>query len=204
MIRINLVGEARRPVAARSGGSGGGAGESRAADLALVAVAVLGILVALGHFLLLRHQVNTKKEQVAEAQVEVDRLAPIIKEVEAFKEKKARLETKVQVITDLKANQQGPVQIMDRVSAALPQLTWLTRMEVNQSNLRLTGQAYNTNAIAAFIENLDRVAELQEPVLRDTAKRNEIYNFVIECQYLSPAVLQRQKALETKPGGENG
>ena len=204
MIRINLVGEARRPVAARSGGSGGAAGESRVADLALVVVAVLGILVALGHFLLLRHQVNTKKEEVAVAQVEVDRLAPIIKEVEAFKEKKLRLENKVQVITDLKANQQGPVQIMDRVSAALPQLTWLTRMEVNQSNLRLTGQAYNTNAIAAFIENLDRVAELQEPVLRDTAKRNDIYNFVIECQYLSPAVLQRQQALEAKPGGENG
>jgi len=200
MIRINLVGEARRPVAARSGGAPRGEGEDRTADMVMVIVAVLGILVALGHYLVLRHQVNEKKEQVAEAQIEVDRLEPIIKEVEAFKMKKARLENKVQVITDLKANQQGPVEVMDKVSAALPQLTWLTRMEVNQNNIRLTGQAFNTNAIAQFIENLDRVPEFKEPVLKDTAQRSGGYNFVIECQYLTPAVLRRQEALTQGTG----
>ena len=200
MIRINLVGEARKPVAARSGGAPRGDGESRSADKAMLVFALLGILAALGHFLLLRHQVNAKKEQVAEAQVEVDRLAPIIKEVEAFKQKKARLQNKVQVITDLKANQQGPVQIMDKVSSALPQLTWLTRMEVNPGDLRLTGQAFNTNAIAQLIENLDRVPEFLEPVLRDTTQRNQLYSFVIECKYLSPAVLRRQHELATGTG----
>ncbi|MDH3404012.1 MAG: PilN domain-containing protein [Acidobacteriota bacterium] len=196
MIRINLVGEARRPVALRAGGPArgraGGDGESRAGDIALAVVALLGVMVAGGHYLWLRHQVQEKKDQVAEAQVEVDALAPIIREVEAFKEKKARLENKVQVISDLKANQQGPVQVMDRVSAALPQLTWLTRMEVSATRLRLSGEAFNTNAIAAFLENLDRVPEFQEPYLRDTTKRDQRYTFVIECQYLSPAVLRRQ------------
>ena len=199
MIRINLVGEARKPVAARSGAPRG-EGESRTDDLAMLVVALLGVLIALGHFLVLRHQVNQKTAEVAEAQEEVDRLEPIIKEVEAFKQKKARLETKVEVISDLKANQQGPVQVMDRVSDALPQLTWLTRMEVNQNNLRLTGQAFNTNAIAQLIENLDRVPEFQEPVLRDTTQRSDVYSFVIECQYLSPAVLRRQQALSAGAG----
>ncbi len=197
MIRINLVGEARKPVAVRtSGPSFGGDGESRAADWALLAVAVLGLLVVLGHFLMLRHQINQKKEEVAEAQVEVDRLEPIIREVEAFKAKKRRLENKVQVISDLKANQEGPVSVMDKVSRALPQLTWLTRMEVRTTSLRLTGQAYNTNAIASFIENLDRVPEFKEPRLRDTTQRGEVYTFVIECQYLTPAVLRRQALQE--------
>jgi Tfp pilus assembly protein PilN len=91
--------------------------------LALLAFCVFGVLVALGHFLVLRHQIQVKEAEVAEAQVEVDRLAPIIAEVEAFKRKKAELENKVQVISDLKANQQGPVQVMDKVSKALPQLT---------------------------------------------------------------------------------
>jgi len=200
MIRINLVGEARKPVAVRSGGAPRGEGEARTADLAMLAVAFLGVLVALGHFLMLRHEVNQKVAEVAEAQVEVDRLEPIIKEVEAFKEKKARLQNKVEVISDLKANQQGPVQVMDRVSEALPQLTWLTKMEVNQNNLRLTGQAFNTNAIAQLIENLDRVPEFQEPVLRDTTQRGQLYSFVIECQYLSPAVLRRQKELTEGAG----
>jgi len=200
MIRVNLVGEARKPVTARAGGSGRAEGETRSADLMMLAVAVVGSLLALGHFLVLRHQLNEKKDQVAEAQLEVDRLEPIIKEVEAFKQKKARLQNKVAVISDLKANQQGPVQVMDRVSDALPQLTWLTKMEVNQNNLRLTGQAFNTNAIAQLIENLDRVPEFLEPVLRDTTQRNRLYSFVIECQYLSPAVLRRQQELAAGSG----
>ena len=203
MIRVNLVGEARRPVAARAAGVGIGAGEGekRPADLALLIVGLLGIVIGLSHFLLLRHQVNKKKEQVAVAQVEVDRLAPIIREVEAFKAKRDRLENKVEVISDLKANQQGPVQVMDRVSAALPQLTWLTQMQVNQNNLRLTGEAFNTNAIASLIENLDRVPEFLEPVLKDTQLRSGRYTFVIECQYLSPAVLRRQEELASTSGG---
>jgi Tfp pilus assembly protein PilN len=203
MIRINLVGEARRPVATRAPGGArpGGSGESRAGDVALVVVGTIGLLVALGHYLLLRHQIQEMKDEVATAQIEVDRLAPIIAEVEAFKKKKAELENKVQVINDLKANQQGPVQVMDKVSNALPQLTWLTRMEVNQNNLRLSGQAFNTNAIAAFIENLDRVAEFKEPVLRDTTQRDQRYSFVIECQYLTPAVLRRLENVTAGSGG---
>lgn len=203
MIRINLVGEARRPVATRAAGSArpGGSGESRAGDIGLVVVGTIGLLAALGHYLLLRHQIQEKKDEVAAAQVEVDRLAPIIAEVEAFKKKKAELENKVQVINDLKANQQGPVQIMDKVSNALPQLTWLTRMEVNQNSLRLSGQAFNTNAIAAFIENLDRVPEFKEPVLRDTTQRDQRYSFVIECQYLTPAVLRRMENVTAGSGG---
>lgn len=204
MIRINLVGEARRPVTARVAGGGrlaGGDGESRVGDLALLIVGLLGLAIAFSHFLWLRHLVNDKIEQVAVAQIEVDRLEPIIREVEAFKRKKERLENKVQVISDLRANQQGPVQVMDRVSNALPQLTWLTRMEINQNNLRLTGQAFNTNAIATLIENLDQVPEFKEPVLKDTQQRQGRYSFVIECQYLSPAVLRRQRGLVSASGG---
>lgn len=203
MIRVNLVGEARRPVASRgsTAKSGGGFNSARSADMALLIVALLGVAVALGHFLWLRHQINVEKERVADAQVEVDRLEPIIKEVEAFKAKKARLENKVEVITDLKANQQGPVQIMDKVSSALPQLTWLGKMDVTQNRLRLTGEAFNTNAIAQFIENLDRVPEFNEPILRDTAQRNQRYTFVIECNYLSPAVLKRQEQTSSTASG---
>ena len=43
--------------------------------------------------------------------------------------------------------------------------------------------------------------EFKEPVLRDTAQRDERYNFVIECQYLTPAVLRRQRDLASASGG---
>jgi Tfp pilus assembly protein PilN len=181
MIKINLVGEGRRPVVARAASAG--LRISRRAELLLGAMILLGLLLAGGNFLWLRHKINLKKAEIAEAQVEVERLAPIIREVEAFKAKKADLENKIRVISTLKANQRGPVKIMDYVSTAVPDLLWLGRMEVSTKILKVRGQAFNTNAVAKFIEQLDAVEEFEEPVLLDMTREGRVYNFEIDVPY---------------------
>lgn len=185
MIRINLISEGRKPVAPRAPKISAGAKEP--ASVALVILAVIGLLVAGTHFFLLGRALSAKEAEVAEAQREVDELAPIIKEVEEFKARKAELEHKVQVIEDLKARQRGPVRIMDFVSRALPELLWLDQMEVRESVIRLHGKAFNTNAVANFIENLGHVEMFEEPVLRDTVERwvgdEQVYEFRIDVNY---------------------
>lgn len=183
MIKINLVGEGRRPIVSRQGAAPLGPTEDRKADLWLAALAAVGLLAAGVMFFWLNHKLDVKDEQIAEAQAEVDRLAPIIREVEAFKAKKAELEHKIRVINQLKANQRGPVKIMDYVSAALPDLLWLTRMDVSSSVIKLTGEAFNTNAVATYIDDLDQVEEFSEPVLLDTQRRGDYYTFVIDVPY---------------------
>ena len=123
------------------------------------------------------------RAEVGEAQVEVDKLAPIIAEVDQFKNKKAKLENKVDIISQLKANQQGPVQLMDEISRALPALLWMDRMSVAGQTITLSGRAFNTNAVANFLENLDRVQEFQEPVLQDTSQTGQTYSFVIRFDF---------------------
>ena len=93
-------------------------------------------------------------------------LEEIIKEVERFEKRKAELEHKIQVITDLRNNQRGPVHIMDQVSRSLPDFLWLDRMEMNASVVNIQGKAFTTSSVANFIENLDGVPEFQEPVLK--------------------------------------
>lgn len=136
-----------------------------------------------GYWWVLRGQLADKQEQIVVAQKEVDELKPILKEVEEYKGKKARLEHKINVINDLKANQRGPVQIMDQVSRALPELLWLDRLDMRAGTITIKGQAFNTNAVAAFLENLGRVPEFQEPVLKDTSKRDEVYNFELNFKF---------------------
>jgi type IV pilus assembly protein PilN len=191
MIRINLLNEGRRPVVAkksRSSLSGINLGGIDLASAAMVGVVILALLVALGHNFLLGRKIKGRDVEIAEAQAEVDRLAPIIKEVEEFKAKKAELERKVQVISDLKANQLGPVRIMDRVSKALPELLWLQKMTVVANNVSLDGRAFNTNAVANFIENLDKVPEFQEPILQDTTQQNDVYTFKVTFSFtISPS-----------------
>lgn len=183
MIKINLVGERKRAVAPGPAARSGGLEGATLGGWALFGLIALGVLVALGHLLMLNREIDNRKAEVAEAQREVDELEPYIREVEEFKAKKAELEHKVQVISQLKTNQRGPVRVMDHVSRALPELLWLTRMDVGPNIITVTGEAFNTNAVANFIENLDRVPEFQEPILRDTQQRGSIYTFVVAFNY---------------------
>lgn len=188
MIKINLIQEGKRPVAAtRKAMPKLALGAGNLGQWLLLAGLVLGIAVFGVWYFLAQRALNTKRAEVAAAQREVDELAQVIKEVEAFKAKKAELEKKIAVINQLKLNQKGPVQIMDQVSRALPELLWLTNMDVTGKTILLRGQAFNTNAVANFIENLDRVPEFSEPVLRDTSERAALYDFQISVGFdLSP------------------
>ena len=188
MIKINLVSEGRRPVVARKAKEALGMGESSLGEILLVVFAVLGLLAIAGTWWYLRSEIQERDALIAEAQREVDELALVLQEVEEFKAKKAELEHKINVINELKAKQWGPVRIMDQVSRSLPELLWLDSLTLRGNTIDVRGRAFNTNQIATFIENLNKVPEFQEPQLRETSKVQEIYQFNITFNVSPPAV----------------
>jgi type IV pilus assembly protein PilN len=193
MIKINLIAEGKRPTAVRKikpvleG--------KDLAQWALVTGLVVGVLAFVIWWFLLHRQIQAKEDEIADAQHQVDQLAPVIKEVEDFKKKKSELERKIGVIDDLKRNQSGPVRVMDDVSRALPELLWLDHMKMTASNIEIEGRALNTNAVANFIENLDKMPEFEEPTLRTTEEQaGGVYRFVIDFNY----------SFAQKPAGTEG
>ena len=199
MIRINLLAEGKKPVVTKKKQTAEGGikrilGSENLAFYLLLAVAALGAIVVGGRYGLLEARISTLTEEVQTFQAEVDELEPIIREVEEFKAKKIELERKVQVINQLKANQRGPVRIMDYVSRALPELLWLNRMQVGNQAITITGEAFNTNAVANFMENLDRFPEFREPVLRDTSQKGGVYTFTLTFNYDFPVEVEEPAA----------
>jgi type IV pilus assembly protein PilN len=196
MIWINLLAEGR-PRVSKPKKSGGGGGMSREpANLWMIVLLVAGLLLIAGQYFKLQSSINSKRAEIAEVQREVDELADVIAEVERFEARKAELEHKIGVINTLKANQSGPVSVMDQVSRALPDMLWLTRMNSKGNIVTLTGQAFNTNAVANFIDNLDQVDGFTEPVLRETTQRkgstnssNQSYSFTVNFSY-NPAAFR--------------
>jgi type IV pilus assembly protein PilN len=181
MIKINLLSEGKRPAAVRKAR---GAGEAR--DLALWMLllgALLGILATGGYWWYLNGKLQEKQEEVAQAQKDVDALQAVIKEVEDFKKKKKNLADKIAIINELKSNQRGPVRVMDYISRALPELLWLDRLKMNASSIEIDGRAFNPNAVANFMDNLDKVPEFKEPVLKDTNAEGNVYRFSIAFDY---------------------
>jgi Tfp pilus assembly protein PilN len=199
MIKINLLSEGKRPAAVRKARSAG----LPAQDLALWMLgvgALIGVLAGAGCWWVFNGRLQDKQAEVAQAQRQVDALQAVIKEVEDFKRKKKNLTDKIAVINELKSNQRGPVRVMDYISRALPELLWLDRMKMNASNIEIEGRAFNPNAVANFMDNLDKVPEFREPVLRDTtAQGNGVYKFFISFDY-SFAPAKKPGAAGSKPG----
>lgn len=186
MIKINLLAEGKRPVAVRKKKQiGVKVNQQNIAAILLLLGLIPGLAATGVYWWMLHSELDAKKAQVRDRQRQYDELKPIIAEVDEFKKKTALLEQKIDVINTLKSNQAGPVLIMDYVSRALPEMVWLDKMEVNNNTIKINGRATNENAVANFIDNLDKVEEFKEPVLRQMrATSNSLYSFEISISYV--------------------
>jgi Tfp pilus assembly protein PilN len=183
MIRINLVGESRRVSASRGRGARSGLeGENIALWVMVAAIAIIGLLYG-GYWWTLNGDLRAREVEISEARQRVRELQAVIEEVERFTARRAELEHKIDVIGQLRDNQRGPVRIMDQVSKSLPDLLWLDQLRLTASAVTIDGKAFTTNAVASFIESLERVEEFQEPVLRNAVWDGQIYNFQIVFTY---------------------
>jgi type IV pilus assembly protein PilN len=184
MIKINLLAEGKRPAAVRKI-KPSQLLEGKDFGLWLLAAGIIIGIAAIGILWYLRHNTIQEKDQaIVEAEKEVEELSSVIKEVEDYKGKKSELERKIKVINDLKLNQRGPVKVMDNISRSLPELLWLDHLTMTASAIEIDGRAFNTNAVANFIENLDKVPEFGEPTLKDTQEQTGgVYKFIINLNY---------------------
>jgi len=201
MIKINLLSEGRPKVSKPRAGPAVGSLMSESTNLWMIGVLAIGLLVVGGRYFLLSGEISAKADEISKVQKEVDELRPIIREVEQFEARKAELEHKITVINTLKSNQRGPVEIMDQVSRALPEMLWLSRMQAKGNAITLNGQAFNSNAVANFLDNLDHVPEFAEPVLRDITLRRDLYNFAVNFTF-DPSAAQINKEAGAPPTSE--
>lgn len=185
MIKINLLAEGKRPVAVRKAKTGPAPPSRREWAVIWLILATLAGAAAFGGWWWMKNrEIEQNRHEIARAEKEVKALEQIIKEVEAYKARQAELRHKIDVIEQLRANQKGPVQVMDEVSRALPELLWLDKMEVRGSQISISGRAFNSNAVANFIENLTRVPGFEEPNLADLREqRAGIYTFKFTINY---------------------
>lgn len=189
MIKINLLSEGRRPVVARKSRPTLSFGGQEPNNVLLIAGLVLGALIAGGWWFRLNAEYKSLQRQVRTAKARYEELRPIIEKVNLFKKKSEDLDRKVQVIKDLKSQQKGPVFVMDAVSKALPELLWLESLNISGRSLTVRGKAFNTNAVAAFIENLTKIPEFEEPdpkSIQTSGRTGNVYGFQLDILFDPP------------------
>ena len=86
-------------------------------------------------------------------------LQAIKAQVDAFQAKKESIQRQVNLIETLKANQRGPVQMLDRISKALPDFVWLVDLDQVGAIVKFKGESSSLSAVADFMSNLGNSGE---------------------------------------------
>ncbi|MGH9364811.1 MAG: PilN domain-containing protein [Thermoanaerobaculia bacterium] len=168
MIRINLLTEAKAAAARKKAPilpTG-----ARLNNLLFVGGVVAGAVGCLVWGLVQIHTKHQLDDKIATERLEADRLKAVIEEVRGYEEKKASLEAKISLINNLKTNQKGPVRLMDEVSKALPDLVWLSALDLAGDQITMKGKTLSPNAVATYLENLKKSPFFAEPVFRNLGK----------------------------------
>jgi type IV pilus assembly protein PilN len=196
VIRINLLSEARAQAARRKAPSMPTGAKLN--NLLFFAGILAGIAyIAIAGFVLTSKRRHLDQE-IGKARLEAERLKSIIEEVKGYEDKKASLLAKIKLINDLKTNQKGPVRLMDEISKALPDLVWLSNLDVSGDQITMRGRTLSPNAVSTYLENLKKSPFFAEPVFRNLQQEGAqagLYTWEMTLTFL-PA-----KALSTAPAG---
>jgi type IV pilus assembly protein PilN len=185
MIKINLIAEAKAPAAAGKKRPEISLGAKQGDIILLIFLVITAAAVGAYWYKLSsdRDDLDAKRARLREQR---DSLQKYIDQVNELEATRAELKKKIGVIKDLKKSQTGPVRIMDEVSKALPDLVWLTGMQLKGTTMTLNGFALGENAVANYIDNLDGSSFFGEPELKimSRADAEGRFRFTLNCRFV--------------------
>jgi type IV pilus assembly protein PilN len=115
-------------------------------------------------------------------------LDEIIKKGDTYKAQRDLLNKKINLITQLKKNQSGPVHLLDEISRKLPDFLWLDSMNGTANNVTINGKATTYNAVSNFYNNLTGSKIFDQVVLGPIASTAQGITFSLSCKFLPSAV----------------
>jgi type IV pilus assembly protein PilN len=205
VIRINLLSEARAAAARRK--TPAIPTGAKLNNLLFFGGILAGVAyIAIMGFILTSTRRHLDQE-IGTARLEAERLKSIIEEVKGYEDKKASLEAKIKLINDLKTNQKGPVRLMDEISKALPDLVWLTSLDVSGNQITMKGRALSPNAVSTYLENLKKSPFFAEPVFRNLQQEGNqagLFTWEMTLNFIPATALTGPPGVAAAPAGASG
>ncbi|GAB4233952.1 MAG: hypothetical protein Kow00109_06820 [Acidobacteriota bacterium] len=144
---------------------------------------ILAIVGVLGWHWTLSSEKETLMVRRAELQQQALQLQAVRAELERYRQQKERLEERARVIEQLRANQRGPVQLLNAVIAALPAepRLWLVSLTQQNDQVTIEGHAFDVPAIADFIAALGEHPPFTNVELAYWEDRKDSVAFGLNC-----------------------
>jgi type IV pilus assembly protein PilN len=193
MIRVNLTG-AERAAQKRTKTSTPGTPGAVQAYLFLALFGGGAALLCAALWWYESAKIRDLDSRIAVAEKRQKELQAIKVQVDALEAKRATFQKKVDLIERLKAEQTGPVHMLDEISKALPDFVWLTAMDQTGPNVKFTGESTGLTSIADFIAALERSGWFPNVDLASSVEANNIVTYVLNSTFMNPEVRAKQAA----------
>lgn len=188
MIQINLLGLPRPKKGKRASASSmPGEGPNPMMLIGLVILLSLGAL-GVGYW-----KINSDKQRIEKdmqsALQEAQRLSVAKAKYDEREAQRKIFEQRVKVIEDLRAKQQGPIELLAMVGDTVNNTegVWLNTLKEDGRNVNIDGTALSVHQVASLMKNLQtsgyfRTVEMKETAQDEKSKEMQIFNFTLVCE----------------------
>jgi type IV pilus assembly protein PilN len=163
MIRINLlpVREERRKADVR--------------QFMVLLVATFAAAVAAAGFLhwKVRADVASTQAAIVQTQRQIDQFGAQLEKVQKYRDTKAQIEKKLEVIDRLDRARSGPVHVLDELATHAPERLWITKIEAENKQISISGMSLDNERVALFLTALNQSAYFDNVELRETEAREK-------------------------------
>jgi Tfp pilus assembly protein PilN len=162
MIRINLTAAEKRTVKVQGGGRSFQMGNK--VTVAGTFILIVTVLLIAWRFLAIAQDRAQLTRDIEAARREESRLADVLKQVADFESMEAQLQARIALIKELQKGQSAPVHMIDQVSLALPEMTWLTSLKQDGYDITMEGRVLALTSLSDFVRNLETSRYFTRPV----------------------------------------
>lgn len=176
--------------------------------IALSSLAVVVVLIVLNSSVLAERE-QESKIRIEEADKEIANLKSIMGEIQNLKEKKAKLQAKMDMIIKLQEQNIGPVRVLDELSLKLPSnKIWIEDLSLKGDKINMTGKTLENQEVANFMKQLENSLFFSSINLKKVAKDKIVegvpmLSFGIDTT-VHLAGRQEQPAAPAAPAGDDG
>ena len=123
--------------------------------ICVISIVVVIVLVVSNSSLLTKRE-EESRERIAEADAEIAKLKSIMGEIKNLKDKKAKLQEKMDMIIKLQEQNIGPVRVLDELSLKIPSnKIWADKLTIKGNKLDLDGKTLENQEVANFMKQLE-------------------------------------------------
>jgi len=163
MIRINLLAVERGAAASKKKARAGVTPAQRVTIGA--ALILLATVVTIGWWFWSLHSESVRlDDDIQKAEIQAQQLRSVLAQVQKFETRKATLQQRVTLIEQLRRGQNVPVHLLDEISKAVPERTWLVAMGQRDKDFTIDGRTTTLSGLSDFVANLEKSSWFKKPV----------------------------------------